>query len=152
MEIFRQWLLGVTACAMLGAAAARLFPKGLWHTLVRFTGALLLLLAMLRPLSPPALPDWAPGDYRETLARLEAELSATREKALSKGIANQWAAYIEDKAEGLGVSLRAEVTLAPGGVLPEGVVLRGRHSEALSELLTKELGIAKEKQVWIDSG
>lgn len=155
MAFLRQWLLGVVACATLVSAAGQICPEGALRKIARLTGGLLLLLAMLRPLGAlrPAesLPD-ADG-YREEVARLERELSAERENALRHGIASELEAYIEDKAGALGAEVRAEAELETrGGVpLPKRVTLRGAYSEALSAFLASELGIAKEKQIWIES-
>lgn len=154
MEFFRQWLLGVVACAMLAGAAAQLCPEGAVRRIVRFTGGLLLLLAMLRPLAETELPDvgWSADGYREAVARLELELAG--KNALADGIAAQLEAYIEDKAEGLGASVRARVEMETDGVapLPKRVVLRGTRSEALADWIASELGVAKEDQVWIEGG
>ena len=154
MELFRQWLLGVIACAMLVGAAQQLCPEGTLRRIARFTGGLLLLLAMLRPtaaLTPDAL-GWDEPDYREAVARLEIELEGEREKTLASGIAAEVEAYIEDKADSLGadVSAEAKVEMRAGAPVIERVTLRGAYSAALAERIASELGIAKEKQVWID--
>lgn len=122
--------------------------------MARFTGGLLLLLAILHP--PAGFEqsefDWEFRDYREALAQSEAELNAVRENALAEGIAAGWSAYIEDKAGRLGAEVSVSVTLEPEGAVPEYVTLRGAYHEKLSDALSEELGIAKEKQIWIDSG
>lgn len=153
MDFFRQWLLGVIACAMVVSAAEQLCPEGSVRALTRFTGALLLLLAMLRPLSTAEFADITRNTlgYREAVARLELELGVTGENALSDGIASELEAYIGDKAESLGVRVRPEVTMERrgGAPVPQRVTLYGPYSEALSELIASELGVAKEKQLWI---
>ena len=120
--------------------------------IARFTGGLLLLLAMLRPVTgyEPSADAWNAGGYREAVARLELELAAERENALRHGIAEEWEAYIEDKAGSLGAAVRAEAELDAGNGVPERVTLRGAYSEELSRFLASELGIAKEKQLWIE--
>ena len=144
----------MVACAVLVSVAAQLCPEGALHKIVRFTGGLLLLLAMLRPVAgyEPGAVAWSAGGYREAVARLERELTAERENALRDGIAEEWAAYIEDKAESLGAAVRAEAEMGDGDGLPERVTLRGAYSEELSRFLASELGVAKEKQTWIESG
>lgn len=153
MELFREWLLGVVACAMLAAAARQLCPEGASKNAVHIAGGLLILLAMLRPLgqlSPEQL-GWNAPDYREAVAQLELELRGRSEKELSDGIAARLAAYIEDKASDMGLETGAEVSVTVRGGVPsvEGVALRGEYSEALAEWIACELGIAKEKQVWM---
>ena len=134
------------------SVAGQLCPEGALRKIVRFTGALLLLLAMLRPVAmyePDAAARSALG-YREAVARLEQELTAERENAFRRGIAEEWEAYIEDKAESLGVTVRAEAEMGARDSVPERVTLRGAYSEETSRFLALELGIAKEKQIWIE--
>ena len=155
MEFFQEWLLGVLGAALAVGAVERLCPEGSARALVRFTGALVLLLAMLRPLAVPGLPEtaWDAAGYREAVAALELELAGERDAALSGGIAEALAAYIEDEAERLGAPVRAEVeTETRGGVpAPARVTLRGAYSEAVSAFLASELGVPREKQKWIGS-
>ena len=156
MERLGQWLLGVIACAALAGAARQLCPEGAGKNAVRFTGGLLILLAILSPLvrlSPDELFPEMP-DYRETVANLKLELSQRSERTLSEGIAEQLAAYIEDKAYGMGIEVEASVTVTTrdGAVVPESVRLRGGYSEALAEWIVSELGIAKEKLKWTEKG
>ena len=153
MGFLRQWLLGVIACALLVSMIEQLCPEGSVRRAARFTGALLLLLAMLR--LPTALqPEAAdvPG-YREAVARLELELDATRKNAMADGIARSLDAYIEDKAASLGADVRAEVRLRGEGeaLLPEAVTLHGAYSAALSDYLADELNLPKERQTWIEN-
>ena len=155
MEEIRQWLLGVLSCTLFTGAVGLLCPEGNARRLVRFTGGLLLLLAMLRP--PPALapPDaaWSADAYRAAVAAREEALARERENALADGIASALAAYIEDKAESLGADVTAEVSLrTEGGVpVPERVTLRGAYNGALAALIASELGVTEEKQEWIGS-
>lgn len=156
MTFLRQWLLGVIACALLVSLAEQLCPPGSVRKVLRLTGGLLLTLAMLRPLATIDAGGlaWDAGSYREAVARLELELVAARENALSDGIAAELEAYIEDKAACLGAEVRAEVHMgsANGVPAPESVTLRGAYSAALSEAIASELGVAKEKQTWIGNG
>lgn len=140
------------ACAVLVSVAGQLCPEGALRTVVRFTGGLLLLLALLRPIAryEPDAAAWNTGGYREAVAQLEQELTAERENALRRGIAEEWQAYIEDKAESLGVAVRAEAELGAENGVPKRVTLRGAYSEELSRFLASELGVAKEKQIWIE--
>ena len=142
----------MVACAVLVSAAGQLCPEGALRGIARFTGGLLLLLVMLRPAAryEPDAAAWSAGGYREAVARLEQELTAERENALRRGIAEEWQAYIEDKAGSLGAAVRVEAELDAGDSVPERVTLRGAYSEELSRFLASELGIAKEKQIWIE--
>lgn len=154
MDFLRQWLLGVIACAMLVSVAGQLCPEGSVRRITRFAGGLLLLLTMLRPIAQLTSTDlgWDTPNYREAVAQLEAELGRERENTIADGIATELKAYIEDKAGSLGTDVRAEVAVEMRGGVPsvKGVTLHGAYSDALAEQIASELGIAKEKQVWID--
>ena len=156
MAVFRQWLVGFLACAMLVSLLTRLCPDGTPRRIARFTGGLLLLCALLRPLAKIEAPAaaWSVDGYREAMARLEAQLRDDSQTALADGIARELEAYIEDEAHSLGVRVDAAVTMEArgGGIVPERVTLRGAYSDALSDAIAAELGITKEMQTWIDSG
>ena len=154
MTFLRSWLLSVTACAVLVSIAQQLADGGTMKKIVRFVGGVVLMLAMLRPLLSLTfdLPELDGESYREAVEALKETLSAEQDSALSDSIAAQTQAYIEDKANSLGLSVRAEVqTASQGGVpLPEAVTLYGEKSAALSAYIAQELGIAEEKQLWIE--
>ena len=155
MEFFRQWLLGVVACSLAVTISTRLAGEGKTGGLVRFTGGLLLLCAMLRPLAQLELPEagWNMGGYRAAVAQLELELRGERENTLSDSISERLASYIEDKAGSLGMEVRATVAmeLRNNVPVPVGVTLRGEYSAELADYVERELGIAKENQTWIAS-
>ena len=156
MTILRSWLLGVVACALLVSACEQLTDGGAMKMIVRVVGGLLLMLALLRPLLRIDLTDLAAyaGAYREAVAQLEEELGAQRQRELSARIAAQTGAYIEDKAASLGASSRAGVTSEERGSVPRpaSVTLYGEEYAEISAYIERELGIAKEDQLWITTG
>ena len=156
MTFLRSWLLSIVACAVLVSLAEHLTDGGTMKKIVRFVGGMLLMLALLRPLLRIDLTDLAvnAGAYREAVAQLEEELGAQRQRELSARIAAQTGAYIEDKAASLGASIRAVVTTEErGGVpLPASVTLYGEENAEIGAYIERELGIAKEDQLWITTG
>ena len=156
MTILRSWLLGVVACALLVSACEQLTDGGTMKKIVRFVGGMLLMLALLRPLLRIDLTDLAvnAGAYREAVAQLEEELGAQRQRELSARIAAQTGASIEDKAASLGASIRAVVTTEErsGVPLPASVTLYGEENAEIGAYIERELGIAKEDQLWITTG
>lgn len=152
MTFLRTWLLGVVACAVLVSIAGQLAPDGAVRRAARFTGGMLLMLALLRPLLRLELsaPELDLNAFHDAAAQLEQELAARQSSALSARIAEETGAYIEDKADELGLSVRAEVSTREEGVpVPAAVTLYGREDAALSALIARELGIAEEDQLWI---
>ena len=156
MTFLRSWLLGVVACAVLVSLAGQLTDGGTMKKIVRFAGGMLLMLTMLRPLLrlDLAVLDVDLASYREAVSQLELELTQRQEDALSARIAAETGAYIEDKAASLGASIRAVVTTEErGGVpLPVSVTLYGEENAALADCIERELGIAKEDQLWSTTG
>ena len=153
MTFLRTWLLGVVACAVLVSIAGQLAPDGAVRRAARFTGGMLLMLALLRPLLRLELsaPELDLNAFHDAAAQLEQELAARQSSALSARIAGETGAYIEDKADELGLSVCAEVSTREeeGVPVPAAVTLYGREDAALSALIARELGIAEEDQLWI---
>lgn len=156
MTFLRSWLLGVVACAVLVSLAGQLTDGGTMKKIVRFAGGMLLMLAMLRPLLrlDLAVLDVDLASYREAVSQLELELAQRQEDALSARIATETGAYIEDKADELGLSVRAAVRTeeVDGVPLPVSVTLCGEENAALADCIERELGIAKEDQLWSTTG
>lgn len=154
MERVRNWLEAVMLVSMLLAVARSLLPEGSVRRIAGYTGGLVLLAVLLRPLA-----RGEDGAFRLTLARYTAavedrqtELAGAEAQALAQGIAERTQAYILDKAAALGTELSAvTVTTRTGGdgvPLPWGAELTGPYSRTLAEELEQELGISKERQVW----
>lgn len=154
MTFLRSWLLSVTACAVLVSIAQQLTYGGAMKKIVRFVGGMVLMLTMLRPLLSLTfdLPELDGDHYREAVEALKETLNAEQDSALGDSIAAQTQAYIEDKASSLGLSVRAEVqtALRDGVPFPDSVTLYGENSAALGAYIAQELGIAEEKQLWIE--
>ncbi len=155
MEGLRQYILRVTAAAMLGAIGTGLVKKGPAGELVRMLCGLVLALTVLYPLSGlkfgeltlSFLPSEEAG--REIAAQGE---KITRD-ALEDIIKSETEAYILDKASALGIDLRAEVLLGEDTIpVPVGVILTGAASPyargQLTDAIEKDLGIPKENQLW----
>ena len=152
MVFLRHWLLGVVSCAFLVSILDQLTPEGSVRKIARFSGGLVLLLSMLRPLGTVELTeltldlDSLSADH----AALEEQYREVSDQALAAVIAERTGAYIEDKAHALGLEIAAEVTVREedGAFVPDCAVLFGEENAALAALLERELGIPKEKQEW----
>ena len=156
MTFLRSWLLGVVACAVLVSLAGQLTDGGTMKKIVRFAGGMLLMLTMLRPLLglDLAVLDVDLASYREAVSQLELELAQRQEDALSARRAAETGAYIEAQADELGLSVRAAVRTeeVDGVPLPVSVTLCGEENAALADCIERELGIAKEDQLWSTTG
>ena len=98
LELIRQWLLGITAAAMLVALAEALCPDGNIRGILRLTGGLVLLAAVLNPLlklDTEAL-GRALAEYKLDLSAYSTELEEENETLMKDIIEEQSAAYIQD--------------------------------------------------------
>lgn len=150
--LIRQWLTAVVLVTMLLSVAQTLVPEGTVRKITSFIGGLLLLV-MLQPLLRTDLGSLRihAEDYAAAIEERQAELESAENEALAQGIAERTAAYISDKAAGLGLTVTVRVETEPGAdgtPLPERVYLEGTKSEELSDWLAEELGIPAERQVW----
>lgn len=155
MALIRTWLIGVTAAAILAAAADSLAPAGAVKKVCRLAGGLLMAAAMLRPLAgfsyetmAAALADlqWEAGGY-------SAGLAEENERLKKIIIEEQTAAYIQDKAAELDALCTAQVTCAvteDGSLYPASVVVTGdltqAQKDALAKVIEGDLAIPIQRQ------
>lgn len=153
MGALREWLSAVAAVTLLLSVAQMLTPQGSIRNIASFTGGLLLLAVLLRPVLDTDLGRLKldPGDYEASVSQRQAELETAGKEAMAELIEERTAAYISDKAKALGLSVaaRVETKTGDGGVpAPWAVRLTGTESEALASYIEGELGIPRERQVW----
>ena len=154
-ELVRQWLLGVACTALILAVADSLAPEGSVKRICRLAGGLALLLAAVSPLlrlDGGALIDALEG-YRAQIQSYEETLERQNNLFYQTVIEQSTAAYIVDKAEGLGISCQAEVTFSydeDGVPFPWEVTARGDWTdetrEAMERLLEDDLGVPPQRQ------
>lgn len=153
MESLRTWLSSIVAVTLLIAMAESLVPEGTMRRVAGFTGGLVLLLALVRPVLAGGLPDLTLETEAWTAAieAQQADLSRQGENALAALIAERTASYIWDKGTALGLEVKANVETRTGEAglpVPERVELEGPYSKELADYITHELNIPPERQVW----
>lgn len=156
MDGLKTWLLSVAAAALVASIAAALSPDGAPKKVAKFSGGLLLLLALLSPLRTVDDRDLAGFTAKYTVRAAEAAKVQTEEdRELVKSIIEEEsAAYIWDKAEVLGVApSQVAVTCRfskEGFPALAQVTVRGSGEEdawsALSEAITADFSLGKEAQ------
>lgn len=155
MEWLGGWLTGVTAAAILCALAERLMPEGAVRRVGKLALGLVMLFAMVRPLVQ--IPVESPADlfseYQAQTAAQAQELEQGRDEAMKAIIEQEFAAYIVDKADQMGVVCTARVACQAGedGVfLPQSAQVVGNFSpqqrETLAQMLEGELGLPRDRQ------
>ncbi len=147
----KQWLLGVVAAALAASLADCLVVQPPLKRLAKLAGGILLALALLRPLT--ALPPVAASleDYRRQAEETVQASQREQHSTLSAIIEEELAAYIVDKAAGMGLETAVRVAVAPDGEgtpLPQAVYLTIPPDSALSAWLEEALGLPPEAQFW----
>ncbi len=156
MEAVRQWLLSVTAAALVLALVEALAPEGGAKRVCRLAGGLALVLAAAGPVAG-LLDGGAAGQavqsWREEAGRYERELEEGRDLFYLTIIEEETAAYIVDKTKEFGLDCEAEVTYGydeDGVPCPWEVTARGawtqEQRERLERLLEEELGVPAQRQ------
>ena len=153
LNTLRSWLTSVIMVTMLLSLVQVLLPQGSVQKIASFTGGLLLLLALLRPLLGADVSDLLP-DLQQVQAEIEQrqeELQQVEAEHWEQSIAEKTEAYIWDKAAQIGWegTVRVEVELSPEGLpVPSRLELSGPYCRELEQDLAQELGIPVERQVW----
>lgn len=150
MEILRTWIVGVTAAAMVLAAAQALMPEGAVKRVGRLTGGLVLALALMQPLFALCCED-----ITEITCELPDEAETEEAFSMKPVIEQELAAYIVDEGKGLGAELAAAVTCVSdehGVPIPGEAVVTGTltpaQRETLSAVLDRDLGIPPRAQTF----
>jgi hypothetical protein len=157
MEQIREYLIGVTAAAILcGIATAMSGEKGFLGSVMKLLTGLLMALALVSPWVKISLNDlfgWT-DDIKTDANAIVQQGQSIGEETYRKVIKERLEAYIQDEAQALGLDLSVEVSLAEEGTpVPVAAELSGSASPYLKQRLAlfmdKELGIAKEDQTWL---
>ena len=150
----RQYVLSLTATALLGGILLSVVPGEAAGKILRLVCGILLTVTALEPLSHLHLPDpdVLTGEYRQ---QAEAAVATGQEMALREaheGIQNALEAYILDKATELDADIDPQFILEDTG-MPVSVRLEGKISpekrQQLQSMITNDLGIPGEAQKWI---
>lgn len=134
MDGLRQYLLSVTAAALLTAILQAILPPSPVRRVMAFVCALLMFLVILRPLNQlnGQMLMQRFDAYMEELSAAQEEMTQTSAALTESVIISRSAAYIESEAEKQGIACRAEVSChAESGVsIPTGFVIHGALTQA----------------------
>ena len=155
MEALRQYVLSVTAAALICGIVSGLVRSSAEKEWIRLLCGLILAFTAIRPiahLDVNALTNLSLPFVQEaeTTAALGENMAR---QAVADSIKAESEAYILDKAAALNASITVEVTVSEDGTpVPMAAKLCGSVSpyarHQLENVLQTELGIAKENQLW----
>ena len=155
----RSWLLAVISVSLLCAVAGALMPQGGVKRVGRLVCGLVLLAAVLSPLTEldvEAGQRWL-ASFMADVSGQEAELRETVNSQMKTIIEQKYAAYIVDKATRLGLTCSARVECREteeGLYLPVRAEVTGSWTvgaqDRLSQVLSEDLGIPAQSQIYIN--
>lgn len=158
MGAVRSWLLTVIGASLICALADALMPPGAVRRVGRLVCGLVLLGAILSPLTQLDLPGgqrWL-EDYLASLEAREEDLTETVNSQMKVIIEREYAAYIVDKAARLGLTCdpRVECGLSEEGLyLPVRVRVTGALTEEerarIAGMIAEDLGVPESEQLYI---
>lgn len=156
MESIRQAALSVTTAALICAMLLPLVHSGPSKELLRIVCGFFLVISLLSHIRDIDLQMFTqPVRDAAMYARQETASGVSYARARQENIIkSRCEAYILDKASGLGASVTVEVRLSAGDIpYPETAYIHGKLPESIKEslrkIITQDLGIAEEDQVWI---
>ena len=153
MERLGEYVLSLTATAMICCVVLSLFQEGSLRNLLRMVCGVILTLSALSPLTELTFPDlstfsdsyWEDG---EAISAMGTDMAAEQ---TSERIQRQLEAYILDKAAALDAEIRPVMELNEQGI-PVSVRICGSCSDSvrrsLTAVITNDLGIPEEDQEW----
>lgn len=157
MEALGQYILSVTAAAVVCALIKGLSSSGSYSAVVNLLCGIFLSVTILSPLDRLNMDEWFLAfqqNFLQTGEDISAEGTEQRTETLSAIIKEQTEAYILDKAAQWHSELQVTVYLSEDALpVPVMAELRGSVSPyaklRLSKMLEDDLGISKENQQWI---
>lgn len=152
MNDIRTWLVGLFAAAAAVSVLYSLIPRGKLLVIARCSGGLVLLLALLRPALHWDSHIWE-NSFRRWQDEMETatlQMQGVEENRLASLIADRTAAYIQEKAEAMGLTCHPTVSTAlrQGVPFPDRVWLDIPFHGPLSDCIAFDLDIPQERQIW----
>lgn len=153
MAQLETYILRLLIGSILCATILRLVQEKQYQTMLRTLCGIFLTLLLLDPLGEIRWsPDWSilkNAAYQgETYSAYGTQIA---QRSQIQRISEALESYVLDKAAGTDANLAVEVTVGET-LLPEYIILRGEVApdarQQLSEMIERELGIAKENQLW----
>lgn len=155
MAILGEYILSVSAAALICGMITSMVPFDNKKELVRMVCGLVMTVSIAAPLTgylqidtDGLFPDYMPeGDrFSETGEKIARD-------SMSSIITKEIQAYIEDKAKSLGLDLNVKISVSGDSVpVPEAVELLGNASPylrlQLESFIEESLGITKENIRW----
>ena len=158
MTAIGQWIVGLAASALIAGIALGVTPKGRVRNVLKLVTGAVMVIALVSPVLQFDLSLFSVNaeQFREELNAVQGNVDEAADRLSRDVIEQECAAYILDKAQGLGIKVGAVSVTAKWG--DEGVFypyeahitahLSSEQKGVLSQAIEAELGIAPERQYW----
>lgn len=155
MNGLRQYVISVTAAAILCGILTSLLKKGAPQALVKLLCGFFLVFTVIQPIKKidlGALPELLSID-QGTSEELAQEGVTYAGNSVAEIIKEKTRSYIIEKASEMHLELDVAIEVGEGDVpIPERVVISGQASDfarsRMEAFLEQTLGIPKENQIW----
>lgn len=142
ITVIRTWLISVTAAAIVIAAAENLMPDGAVKKIGKLTGGLLLIVAILQPIKQLDFETMSDilTEYRIESQGSSKTLEIENQSIMKMIIEEETSAYVQNKANELGIRCNAETTCKvdeSGNIYPVSMVIYGDLTQEQKAMLTR---------------
>lgn len=156
MEAIGEYLIGVTAAALLCALVGKLSVSGMSGAVIRMICGVFMAMAVVAPWATLRLdaPLELVTNVQSDAEAIVSQGENSAREAMAGIISGQVRTYILDKADAMGLDLEVSVELTDADLpVPVAVTLKGEispyHKGVLGDAIRDDLGIGKEAQTWI---
>ena len=157
MESIKDYFVSIVATAILCSLASSLLgKKGTSSAIINLICGVIMAATIILPWKQIRIPDIT-SLYNELLDNADAVAFSgqlTANEATAEIIKSKSEAYILDKASDMGLSIEVEVTVSNDNLpIPSSIRIVGAVSpfakKQLSNLISCDLGIPEDNQLWI---
>ncbi len=157
MDGIRQYIISVCSAAVLCGIVKKIAGNSKASAgMIKLLTGLFVTICIISPwksLSLDSLMEFNPAWDEDALGYVQQGQDMVND-SLCMSIKQETQAYILEKAQSMGIQVGVSIEVSDGDIpIPEKAIITGALSpaekEVLSAFMVKELGIAKEMQIWI---
>lgn len=156
MERLYQTALSIISASLIAGVTSAMLPQTKGKELLRLLCGIFITVTLLTQIKHADF-TFLQKPFADSVGEAQTQSQMGQQQAkkqLEAVIKHACETYILDKATSLDVQVRSEIALAQEDVpVPKAVTIYGtlppEKRAVLQELITKDLGIAKEDQMWI---
>lgn len=160
IELVRQMIVSVTAAAIFSTVMLMIVQKSALHEVIRLATGMLMIMALLLPLSRLSLPtfDGALEKVQSQTGQQVEEAQQKNQEIASSSIGGAVSKYIEEKASEMGIRCTVRTTLKEddAGTLEISRIqvsssgMTSAQRSQISELIEQECGVPPERQELVE--